>query len=237
MTDQSQPRARHFPLAVRLRHFLRRHGVHRRSARQQAGRAGPAGGRGGHFRLPDAGHTVERGCRTPWPRDCQQAGPLIGFIPLIFSLLLTLLVVRLPCDPERTRPTAARRSRNDHGRHADASWLGGIFAYGVSHTSQRHDLQQAEGTSGQTLVAFRSGIASVLSQIVDTLIFITVAFYGVFPIAELLLGQMLAKVVLSVVLVPPLIYSSSAFGRRLGSRQPLQNRCSVCISALQHLRG
>ncbi len=46
----------------------------------------------------------------------------------------------------------------------------------------------------------------MLSQIVDTLIFITVAFYGVFPIGELLLGQMLAKVVLSIVLVPPLIY-------------------------------
>ena len=43
----------------------------------------------------------------------------------------------------------------------------------------------------------------MLSQIVDTLIFITVAFYGVFPIGELLLGQMLAKVVLSAVLVPP----------------------------------
>jgi len=55
----------------------------------------------------------------------------------------------------------------------------------------------------------------VLSQIVDTLIFITVAFYGVFPIAELLLGQMLAKVVLSVILVPPLIYAFVALGRRL----------------------
>ena len=58
-------------------------------------------------------------------------------------------------------------------------------------------------------------IASVLSQIVDTLIFITVAFYGVFPIADLLLGQMLAKVVLSIVLVP-LIY---VFRRRSAGRQ------------------
>ena len=49
----------------------------------------------------------------------------------------------------------------------------------------------------------------MLSQIVDTLIFITVAFYGVFPIGELLLGQMLAKVVLSAVLVPPLSICSS----------------------------
>ena len=47
----------------------------------------------------------------------------------------------------------------------------------------------------------------MLSQIVDTLLFITIAFYGVFPIANLLAGQMLAKVVLSAVLVPPLIYA------------------------------
>jgi hypothetical protein len=37
----------------------------------------------------------------------------------------------------------------------------------------------------------------------------------VFPIAELLLGQMLAKVVLSAVLVPPLVYLFVALGRRL----------------------
>ena len=53
---------------------------------------------------------------------------------------------------------------------------------------------------------------------VDTLIFITVAFYGVFPIGELLLGQMLAKVVLSAVLVPPLVYAFVALGRRLDAR-------------------
>ena len=38
------------------------------------------------------------------------------------------------------------------------------------------------------------------------------------PIGELLLGQMLAKVVLSVILVPPLIYGFVALGRRLDSK-------------------
>jgi queuosine precursor transporter len=37
----------------------------------------------------------------------------------------------------------------------------------------------------------------------------------VFPIGQLLLGQMLAKVVLSIVMVPPLIYLFVAIGRRL----------------------
>ena len=58
----------------------------------------------------------------------------------------------------------------------------------------------------------------MLSQVVDTLIFITVAFYGVFPIGELLLGQMLAKVVLSALLVPPLVYGFVALGKSLDRR-------------------
>jgi uncharacterized integral membrane protein (TIGR00697 family) len=74
-----------------------------------------------------------------------------------------------------------------------------------------------KASEGSQLLWLRSAVASVLSQIVDTLIFITVAFYGVFPIGELLLGQMLAKVTLSIVLVPPLIYLFVAIGRRLDS--------------------
>ena len=45
------------------------------------------------------------------------------------------------------------------------------------------------------LLWLRAGIASVLSQVVDTIIFITVAFYGVFPIAELLMwGSATARI-------------------------------------------
>jgi hypothetical protein len=51
---------------------------------------------------------------------------------------------------------------------------------------------------------------------------VTVSFYGVFPIGELLLGQMLAKVVLSAVLVPPLVYAFVALGRRLDGVGPTQ---------------
>jgi uncharacterized integral membrane protein (TIGR00697 family) len=64
---------------------------------------------------------------------------------------------------------------------------------------------EAVGSEGGWWMLARAAIASALSQVVDTLIFITLAFYGEFPIGSLLLGQALAKVVLSVVLVPPLI--------------------------------
>jgi uncharacterized PurR-regulated membrane protein YhhQ (DUF165 family) len=58
-------------------------------------------------------------------------------------------------------------------------------------------------------------IASAVSQVADTLIFISISFYGERPILNLMAGQMLAKVVLSVILVPWLITLFVAIGRRL----------------------
>ena len=97
-------------------------------------------------------------------------------------------------------------------------WIAGIIAYGTSQTLNVTIFSHAASARGGKLLWLRAGVASVLSQIVDTLLFITIAFYGVFPIGELLLGQMLAKVVLSVVMVPPLIYVFVALGRRLDAR-------------------
>ena len=97
-------------------------------------------------------------------------------------------------------------------------WIAGILAYGVSQLLNVTIFSRLKGREGNRLLWLRAATASVLSQIVDTLIFISVAFYGVFPIANLLLGQMLAKVVLSVILVTPLIYVFVAIGRRLDSK-------------------
>jgi len=47
------------------------------------------------------------------------------------------------------------------------------------------------------------------------LIFITVSFYGVRPIAELMMGQMIAKIVLSAVMVPLVIALVVRIGRKL----------------------
>jgi uncharacterized PurR-regulated membrane protein YhhQ (DUF165 family) len=58
-------------------------------------------------------------------------------------------------------------------------------------------------------------VASVVSQIVDTLLFITISFYGERPIMDLMVGQMITKVLLSIILVPPLISAAVALGRRL----------------------
>src|SRR3546814_9456718 len=82
-----------------------------------------------------------------------------------------------------------------------SSDLAGIIAYGVSVSLNVWLFSRMTANNGR-LLPVRGFIAAALSQIVDTLIFITVSFYGVRPIAALMLGQMHAKVVLSGVMVP-----------------------------------
>jgi uncharacterized integral membrane protein (TIGR00697 family) len=136
---------------------------------------------------------------------------VIGFAPLLVSLLLSLVVLGLPASPhmDPQRLTAFETMMSGTPR----IWLGGILAYGISTLLNVTIFSRLKAREGARLLWLRAGIASVLSQVVDTLIFITIAFYGVFPIGELLLGQMLAKVVLSAVLVPPLVYLFVGLGR------------------------
>ena len=139
-----------------------------------------------------------------------------GFVPLIASILLSFVVHALPASPEMQ--PANRDAIQLVLGGTWRIWLGGIVAYGISQTLNVTIFSWLKGREGAALLWLRAGVASVLSQIVDTLLFVTIAFYGVFPIGELLLGQMLAKVVLSALLVPPLIYAFVGLGRRLDGR-------------------
>ena len=140
-----------------------------------------------------------------------------GFIPLIGSILLTLLVLALPASPKMD------------GKYLDAFntmmgqtpriWVAGIVAYGTSQLLNVYLFDRLKSSVGK-YVALRGAIAAVLSQIVDTLLFVTIAFYGIFPITELMLGQMLAKVVLSLVMVPLLISFFVGLGHRLDGTEP-----------------
>jgi hypothetical protein len=140
---------------------------------------------------------------------------VIGFVPLIASLLLTLLVLAVPAahdmPPERLAAFETIMLATPR------IWIAGIIAYGTSQFLNVTIFSRMKRDGGG-LLWLRAGTASVLSQIVDTVLFITIAFYGAFPIGNLLAGQMLAKVVLSALLVPPLVYLFVALGRKLDAR-------------------
>ncbi len=138
-----------------------------------------------------------------------------GFVPLITAIFLIWLVIQLPTDPGMYEP-----AKPAFPIILGQSWrlmAAGILAYGVSQFLNVYIFSRLRGTSGSWLAA-RAAVASAASQIVDTLIFITISFYGVRPIGDLMVGQATAKVVLSILLVPVLITILVALGRRLDAR-------------------
>ncbi|WP_291738978.1 queuosine precursor transporter [Bradyrhizobium sp.] len=137
-----------------------------------------------------------------------------GFVPLLVSMALIALVLALPPSPkmEPERLAGFELVLGQSGRLMAA----GLIAYGVSQTLNVHLFSRMRGAGdGGAMLWLRGAVAGVLSQIVDTLLFITIAFYGVFPIADLLIGQALTKALLSALVVPPLIIGLVRLGRRL----------------------
>jgi len=136
----------------------------------------------------------------------------IGLALLVFSALLIQLVLAMPVD-EGMYPPAIEAFPIVLSQGA-RMMIAGLIAYGTSQTLNVLIFSRMASGQGR-LLWFRATVASVISQIVDTLLFISISFYGEREIGSLLVGQMTAKVVLSVILVPPLIYLLVALGKRL----------------------
>jgi len=147
-------------------------------------------------------------------RDMANRLVRFGFIPLIVSMLLIQFVIRVVPPASFWDKQAAFQ---DILGQSSRMMLAGLIAYGVSQTLNVFIFSRIRTKEGGALW-LRALVASFLSQIVDTLLFITIAFYGVFPIMGILTGQIIAKLTLSVVMVPPLIYLFVGLGRRLDAR-------------------
>jgi queuosine precursor transporter len=133
-----------------------------------------------------------------------------GFIPLILSAVLIQLVIALPA-PDFWKNQAAFVTILGQGSRM---MVAGLISYGISQTLNVALFDRLKAGTGN-LVWLRGMIAAVASQIVDTVLFVTIAFYGVFPITPLLISAIIAKMVLSIVMVPPLIQLAVSFGRKL----------------------
>jgi queuosine precursor transporter len=154
-------------------------------------------------------------------RDTANRLVRFGFIPLIVSMLLIQFVIHVV-------PPAVFWDKQPQFEvilgQGSRMMFAGIIAYGTSQTLNVFIFSRIAAKQGSALW-LRALIASFLSQIVDTLLFITIAFYGVrmedgtlMPIAAIMEGQIIAKLTLSVIMVPPFIYLFVGLGRRLDSR-------------------
>jgi uncharacterized integral membrane protein (TIGR00697 family) len=137
----------------------------------------------------------------------------LGFIPLLVSAALIQLVIALPHDPGMY-PPAIEAFPIVVGQGA-RMMIAGLISYGTSQTLNVLIFSKMAGGGEGKLVWFRGMIAGVISQIVDTVLFITISFYGERPIWDLMLGQMLTKIILSIVVVPAFIIMFVEIGRAL----------------------
>jgi len=145
-------------------------------------------------------------------RDVANRLVRFGFIPLITAILLIQIVLALPTDPGMYEP--AKEAFPIILSQGARLMFAGIIAYGVSQFLNVYIFSRLANMKG-AMLALRAAVASALSQVVDTVIFITIAFYGERPIGQLLLGQGSAKVVLSFLLVPFLILFFVRLGQKL----------------------
>lgn len=144
-----------------------------------------------------------------------------GFLPLAFSIGLMTLVLALPVSPDMVagRPGAIEAFELVHGQF----WrvvASGPVAYLVSLLLNVWIFDRLRGSGETSTIGLmvRGAIASALSQAIDSVIFVTLAFYGEFDITGLLIGQVIAKVTLSLVLVPVLITLAVRLVGRLDAR-------------------
>lgn len=131
-----------------------------------------------------------------------------GFLPLLIASVLMQLVLNLPASPEMLEGRADDLAAFERV-HSTVwrVWAAGPAAYIVSLLLNIWIFDKLKGSGEASTIGLmvRGALASALSQALDSVIFITLAFYGLFPIMNLLIGQVVAKVALSIVLVPFLI--------------------------------
>ena len=125
-----------------------------------------------------------------------------GFIALLFVLLLIKLSMMLPAASFWENDKAYTTLLGSTMRIIIASFI----AYLVS---QFHDVWAfhfwRRKTKGKHLW-LRNNASTLVSQLLDTVIFISIAFYGTMPILGLIKGQYLVKVLIAV-LDTPIVYA------------------------------
>lgn len=145
-----------------------------------------------------------------------------GFIPLILSMALIAIVIRLPPAPFWTLQDQFAGILGQSARLQ----LAGLIAYGISQTLNVYVFTRLKGEGSGRAAWLRGLVAGLLSQALDTILFITIAFYGVIdpgsgqamPIFDIMRGQIIAKLTLVIVFVPLLIALFVRLGRRLDTR-------------------
>ena len=144
-----------------------------------------------------------------WGKEQAQIVIIGGFITLLFAFALTGISILWPPASFWTHQEAYKTVLGSSSRIMIASLTAYLF-------SQYHDVWAFHFWKRITTDRFlwlRNNASTIVSQLLDSVVFITIAFYGTMPVLPLILGQWVVKVGIAL-LDTPLVYLFVYLARR-----------------------
>jgi uncharacterized integral membrane protein (TIGR00697 family) len=136
-----------------------------------------------------------------WGKQRAQTVVIGGFITLVLVFVLTGISILWPPASFWPHQQAYETILGSSARIMIASLTAYLF-------SQYHDVWAfhfCKRLTAERYLWLRNNASTIASQLLDSVVFITIAFYGVVPLAPLILGQWVVKVGVAV-LDTPLVY-------------------------------
>ena len=133
-----------------------------------------------------------------WGRERAATTVWAGFVALIFSLILVRLALVWPPASFWPHDAAFRTVLGSTSRIIVASFA----AYLVSQTHDVWAFHLLRRLTGGRHLWLRNNVSTAVSQLLDSVVFITIAFFGTLPVLPLILGQWLVKLLIAAVDTP-----------------------------------
>lgn len=133
-----------------------------------------------------------------WGKRATQAVVNAGFLALILSWGLVALAIQMPGAPFWSDQDAYASVLGSAHRIILAS----LIAYAISQTLDVWGFQRLKEMTGGRMLWMRNNLATMVSQTVDSAVFVTIAFYGEAPVLPIIAGQLVVKYVIALVDTP-----------------------------------
>lgn len=146
-----------------------------------------------------------------WGKEMANEVVTCGFISLVCITGLAWLAVQWPAAPFWHNQDAFAGVIGSTPRIVAAS----LLAYVVS---QKHDIwlfHLLKGRMDGKYLWLRNNLSTMASQLLDSTIFVTVAFYGILPVTDVILGQWLVKLLIAACDTPIVCMLSSLLRGRV----------------------
>lgn len=94
--------------------------------------------------------------------------------------------------------------------------LASLVAYIISQTHDVWLFHLLKKITDGNHLWLRNNVSTVVSQLIDSTIFVTVAFYGVMPVGDIIIGQWFAKIAIAVIDTPFVYMGVSLLRQKAG---------------------